>query len=242
MADESSARRCSHLKCCHDEQRRKANLLHLRNKFSPGGSVSGPTGERLLHESTPDKGIMAGRPQPASSGQRDSQRIPRGTSPTKRFRMSHSGEIIITNSSNPEPAGDSKTSTSVNFEGFPPCGSDTGDSPLLPPLQSNFNLGGNPGISEIDEDTPTNGISASKLIKSDPSAIRIPCGRDGSFCEADSLPQRNPVSLKLGEAPPSNKPVSPLNNDALPFRVWKRHRDLLGGNVYSTDLNTLHRT
>ncbi|GFS14612.1 hypothetical protein ElyMa_004911800 [Elysia marginata] len=228
--DGASFRQCSHLKCCHDEQRRKANLRYLGNKFFPSG-VSVPSEECYLHEATPTR--FTKKPEVGVSSFRCYEKPYETATNCRRFRMSH---IINEGSSPPRstPKFHEDIATSSACESFCSCGH---CSPSLLPALPNktSNLDDKPFPLQ-DEGNKHPRETVSCQIMSDPPAIRIPCGRDGSFCEPDSPPQIELMSLKLDKTTSPMKQVqSPIDREAaLPFRVWKRRRDKLGGTFFST--------
>ena len=229
---ESSFKQCSHLKCCHDEKRRRANLLYLGTKFTHA-AVRLPAEECLLHEPIPKKSL--GILEPSSSRMLGNHRTTGANTDTKRFRISHLSDCS-SDSLTLKSAEDNTISAAPESN----CCSGNCDVPHLPALENKAKPEFATCVSQSEENKPVSQACNSQ-VKSDPRAIRIPCGRDGSFCEPDTPRHTNLVTLKLGDNLCSTRPVLSMDNQALPFRVWKRSQDKLGGAFYSSNLNNLHR-
>ncbi|RUS74859.1 hypothetical protein EGW08_017383 [Elysia chlorotica] len=237
VLDATSFKPCSHLKCCHDDERRRANLLYLGTKFNPA-PVSAPAEGCLLHGPIPTK--PADRPGlPPPTRFQENHEITRAKNDTKRFRVSHPRSCPSDTTCIRVIEKDAISSACESC-----CSNQNCEVPCLSSLTNKIRLNTIPDVPENERNYVDNGTVTSQ-VKSDPAAIRIPCGRDGSFCEPDTPRQAvNLVSLKLRESPASTHPLPGASaaNEVLPFRAWKRCRGKLGGAFYSPSLNSLHQT
>ncbi|GFN87941.1 hypothetical protein PoB_001444700 [Plakobranchus ocellatus] len=213
--------RCTHLKCCHDQQRRQANLLHLRNKFYLRGVHSG---DHAIHEPIVSEPIGKFEYFPEFS--EDQTLVQKDVDYVKRFRISEGNfkDINSTrNNDNITVLDSSCSTTDIN-------------SPSLPNIQNR--IGAIRGDCDDQTNHPNTNNASRAKTKAHPAAIRIPCGRDGSFFEAESprpkIAYYNHTSSQLTtKMSGPNERIPHHLKDALPFRVWKRQRASLGGTVYS---------
>ncbi|KAK3729460.1 hypothetical protein RRG08_010116 [Elysia crispata] len=70
--------------------------------------------------------------------------------------------------------------------------------------------------------------------------FRSVSGRDGRTSLAE-LSTALTSTTCIGHEFPRERHLVCIDNQALPFRVWKRSQDKLGGTFYSSNLNNLHR-